>query len=188
MIQKWPPYEVADEAVIHALGVMNINYVRFERTHVWMLAATGNMSEDQAAVVASRVNPGERANILDIFFKRRSWPDPAGDAIKHYVAAMRIITENRNSLIHGNIVTSFGSEPAFYSLNRNSGAMTVFQSTLATMRQAADETETYFRFGLTLANYIATEIHGAARAEGMLVVNSCPALPPMPLRVRSAAT
>jgi hypothetical protein len=26
---EWPSYKVADEAVVHALGVMNINYVRF---------------------------------------------------------------------------------------------------------------------------------------------------------------
>jgi hypothetical protein len=187
MTEKWPSYEVATEPVIHALGVMNINYVRFERTHVWMLAATGNMSEDQAAVFVSRTNPGERATFIEMFLKRRQWPGPAGDAIKHYVAAMRIITENRNSLIHGNVITSFGSEPAIFSLNRNNGAMTMFQSSLSAIRQAADDAETYFQFGLALANYIATEIHGAARAAGMLVVSECPAIPSMPLKVRAIA-
>jgi hypothetical protein len=178
MTEKWPAYEVANEAVVHALGVMNINYV-------WMLAATGNMTEDQAAVFVSRINPSERATIIDMFYRRRTWPNSAGDAIKHYVSAMRVLTENRNSLIHGNVITSFGNEPAIFSLNRNNGAMTVFQSSLSAIRQAADDAETYFQFGLALANYIATEIHGAARAEGMLVMSECPTIPPMPLKVRA---
>ncbi|QAU47216.1 hypothetical protein [Bradyrhizobium guangzhouense] len=183
MTDKWPPYEVADQAVVHALGVMNINYVRFERTHVWMLAATGNLSEQQAIVFSARTNPSERANFIDMFFARREWPEAAGLAIRHYIAAMRIITGNRNSLIHGNIVTSFGSEPAIFSLNRQ-GTMTMFRSSLADIRRVADDAEIYFQFGLSLANYIATEIHAAARQAGMLVVSNCPALPALPLPIR----
>lgn len=30
MAEKWPTFEVANEGVVHALGIMNINYVRFE--------------------------------------------------------------------------------------------------------------------------------------------------------------
>jgi hypothetical protein len=28
----WPAYKVADESVVHALGVMSINFVRFSAT------------------------------------------------------------------------------------------------------------------------------------------------------------
>jgi|SRR5271166_1386279 len=185
MTEKWPAYQVADDAVVHALGVMNINYVRFERTHVWMLAATANLTEPQAIVFTSRINPNERATFIDMFFRRREWPEPVGQAIKHYISAMRTLTENRNTIIHGNVVTSFGSEPAIFSLNRQ-GVMTMFRSSLGTIRQAADDAETYFQFGLALANYIATEIHGAARQEGMIVVHDCPLCPPLPQQIRAA--
>jgi hypothetical protein len=179
----WPTCEVADEAVVHALGAMNINYVRFERTHVWMLAATANITEEQASVFASRINPTERANFIEIFFKRGTWPDPAADAIKHYIAAMRTLTENRNAFIHGNVVTSFGSDPGIFSLNKQ-GLMTMFRSSLVDIRQAADDLDAYFQFGLGLANYIATEIHGMARQAGMLVVSQCPLCPPEPRKIR----
>jgi hypothetical protein len=175
---------VASDDVVHALGVMNINYVRFERTHGWMLAATGNLTEAQALVFASRANPTERANFIELFLQRREWPEPAGSAIKHYIAAMRILTENRNALIHGNIITSFRNEPAIFSLSRK-GVMTMFQSSLSAIRQTADDAETYFQFGLTLANYIASEIHSAAREAGMLVVEECPQSPPLPQSLRS---
>lgn len=181
--EKWPAYEVADEAVVHALGVMNINYVRFERTHVWMLAATANVTEEQAAVFVSRINPNERAKLIDNFFKRREWPDPCPGAIRHYIGSMRTLTESRNTLIHGNIVTSFGSEPGVFSLNK-SGFMTMFRSSLADIRQVADDLETYFQFGLSLANFIAAEIHQMARQAGMIVVHECPALPPSPRPIR----
>src|SRR5579884_975931 len=135
MTLRWPTYEVADEAVVHALGVMNINYVRFERTHVWMLAATANLTEPQAAVFASRTNPNERATFIDTFFKRREWPEPVSSAIKHYIAAMRVLTENRNTLIHGNVVSGWDNEPAIFSLSRR-GEMVMFKSSLASIRQA----------------------------------------------------
>jgi hypothetical protein len=179
MTQRWPTYEVADDEVVRALGVMNINYVRFERTHVWMLAATANLTEEQAAIFVSRTNPNERATFIDTFFKRRQWPEPVGSAIKHYIAAMRVLTENRNALIHGNIVTSWSNEPGIFSLNRR-GEMVMFKSSLATIREVADDVESYFQFGLALASYIAVEIHGAARQAGMVVVHDCPPCPPMP--------
>jgi hypothetical protein len=181
--EEWPCYEVADESVVHALGVMNINYVRFERTHVWMLAATADLTEEQAAIFVSRINPNERARFIDTFFNRRSWPEPVGQAIKHYTASMRTLTENRNTLIHGNIVTSFGSQPGIFSLSRN-GLMTMFTSSLTDIRQVADDLEVYFQFGLGLANYIACEVHGMARQEGMIVVHEVPPCPPLPKPIR----
>lgn len=184
--EKWPNYEVADEAVVYALGIMNINYVRFERAHVWMLAATANVTEEQAAVFVSRINPNERAQLIDNFFKRRDWPDPCSDAIRHYIGSMRTLTESRNTLIHGNIVTSFGSEPGIFSLNR-SGFMTMFRSSLADVRQVADDLEVYFQFGLSLANYIAVEVHEMAQQAGMIVVQECPDLPPSPRPIRPRA-
>jgi hypothetical protein len=54
MTEKWPSYEVANEDIVHALGVMNINYVRFETTHVYMLSAVSNVSTKQAAAGNSR--------------------------------------------------------------------------------------------------------------------------------------
>ena len=49
IMEKWPRYEVAPEDSVYAVGVVSINYARFERTHVWMLAAVANMPEEHAA-------------------------------------------------------------------------------------------------------------------------------------------
>jgi len=138
--EKWPTYEVANEDVVHALGVMNINYVRFETTHVYMLSAVSNISTNQAAVFCARINPTERATILDRSFQMRKWQDDAKGAIETYIKAMRTLTENRNTLIHGNVVdmaVGKAQEPAIISMGRD-GRTTVFKSSLPAIREVAD--------------------------------------------------
>jgi hypothetical protein len=66
--------------------------------------------------------------------------------------------------------------------------MVMFKSSLATIREVADDVESYFQFGLALANYIAVEIHKAAQKEGMIVFRDCPPCPPMPQPVRPIST
>src|SRR2546423_9968547 len=101
---KWPAYEVAPEDSVFALGVVSINYARFERTHVWMLAAVANMREDQATIIAARTNASERARLIETFFERREWPPETAAAIKHYLKAMDVLIQSRNVLIHSNMV------------------------------------------------------------------------------------
>jgi hypothetical protein len=181
---KWPTYEVANDDAIYALGVVSINYARFERTHVWMLAAVANMQEEHASVFIARTNASDRANVIETFFKRRSWPQEAAIAIEHYITGMRTLIENRNSLIHANIVRGPNNQSGLFSLNRR-GETKMLSTTTPDIRQVADDLHTYFNFGHALANYIATEIHHMAREAGMVVANECPPLPAAPTRLVS---
>jgi hypothetical protein len=148
---EWPSYKVAGEAVVHALGVMNINYVRFETTHVYILAAVANMKQNQAAVFISRINPTERENVIRIFSKKREWPGEASEGIWHYIKALHTLTENRNMLIHGNIVDMWAVKaPGVISMNRE-GLTTIIQLSLPSIRQVADDLHTYGEFGYMLA-------------------------------------
>lgn len=181
----WPQYEVAQPEVVYALGVVSINYNRFERTHIWMLSAVANMSEAQAAVVTARTNASDREKLIDTFHKHRKWPDEASAAIKHYLNAMGLLIKNRNVLIHSNIIRGTNDQAAIFSTTRE-GTTNLFQGTLEEIRRVADDLNTYFYFELNLSNFIATEIHAMARAEGMLVVSECPALPPLPIHIDPA--
>lgn len=144
---EWPSYKVADDAVVHALGVMNINYVPFETTHVLMLASVADIKQNQAAVFISRMSPTERANVIEIFFKKREWLNEASSGISHYIKAMRILTENRNTLIHGNIVDMWAVKSP--GMNRE-GLTTIIQSSLPAIRQVADDLHAYSGFGFML--------------------------------------
>lgn len=179
---KWPTYEVAPDASVYALGVVSINYARFERTHIWMLAAVANMSEQQASIITARVNAAERVKLIDAFFSQREWPEDLSDAIKHYLKAMNVLIQSRNVLIHSNMVRGTENRTAVYALNKR-GRHNLFQSELAEIRAVADSLETYFNFGLALANYIATTVHEMAREAGMFVITHIPSLPPLPIHI-----
>jgi hypothetical protein len=179
---KWPHYEVAPEESVYALGVASINYARFERTHVWMLCAITNMPEEQAVVFSSRGNPADRVKVMEIFLKHREWPEDALAAIKHYLKAMEILILNRNILVHSNMIRGPNDQAAMYSTSKQ-GSNNMFQSTLAEIRQVADDLNTYFYFGFELANYIAVEVRQMARTAGVLVVKDLPILPPMPVHI-----
>jgi hypothetical protein len=170
---SWPNYRVAPADSVHALGVVSINYARFELTHVWMLASVANMQERQAAVVSARTNPSDRVRLIETFMSHREWPDEASTAIKHYLKAMSILTTNRNLLVHSNMVEAWKDKTAIYSISRQ-GSTSIIQSSLEDIRQVADDLSEYFDFGHMLSNYIASEIHHAALEAGMMVVSKSP--------------
>ena len=74
---SWPRYQVAPAESVHALGVVSINYARFELTHVWMLAAVANLKERQAAVISARTNPSDRVRLIETFMSQVDWPEDA---------------------------------------------------------------------------------------------------------------
>jgi len=179
---SWPTYQVAPPESVYALGVVSINFARFELTHTWMLAAVANIRERQATVIAARANPGDRGRLIESFMSHREWPDDAEAAIKHYLKATEILTKNRNVLVHSNAVETWNNKTAFHSMSRQ-GLPNLFQSTLEEIRQVADDLNDYFWFGHALSNYIASEIHAAAREAGMMVVSTLPDLLPLPTHI-----
>jgi hypothetical protein len=181
----WPQYQVAPSDSVHALGVVSINYARFELTHVWMLAAVANLQERQAAVISARTNPSDRVRLIETFMAHTVWPEDAAAAVKHYLKAMGILTANRNLLVHSNMVEAWQNKTAIYSVSRQ-GNTSVIQSSLEQVRQVADDLNEYFDFGHKLSNYIATNIHHAALEEGMFAISLIPTLPPLPVHLDPA--
>jgi hypothetical protein len=179
---SWPNYRVAPPDSVYALGVVSINYAKFELTHTWMLAAVANIREQQATVISARANTSDRIKLIESFMSHREWPDDIATAIKHYLKAMDILTKNRNVLVHSNAVEAWNDKTAFHSLSRQ-GMPNLFQSTLDEIRQVADDLNDYFWFGHTLSNYIASEIHAAAREEGMMAISHVPDLLPLPIHI-----
>jgi hypothetical protein len=179
---KWPQYEVADDAAVYAIGVVSINYARFERTFAWMASAVANIPEIRAGIIMARVNAADRIRLIETFLAQNKWPADAEAATRHYLSAADVLVANRNVLIHSNIVRSGDNRSAIYSLTRK-GTANHFQASVDEIRRVADDLQIYFGYGLTLANYIATEIHQLARQAGMLVVSQLPEAPPLPVHI-----
>ncbi len=81
------------------------------------------------------------------------------------------------------MIRGLDNEPAIYSTTRN-GDITMFQGSLELIRKVADDLNSYFYFGMQVANMIATEHHGAAREAGMMVFREWPEPPPLPARLK----
>jgi hypothetical protein len=157
---------------------------RVETTHVYILAAVANMKQNQAAVFISRINPTERENVIRIFSKKREWPGEASEGIGHYIKALHTLTENRNMLIHGNIVDMWAVKaPGVISMNRE-GLTTIIQLSLPAIRQVADDLHTDGEFGYMLACYLASEFSQAALEAGTAAPSHCPPLPALPKPLR----
>jgi hypothetical protein len=184
MTDKWPSYKVADDDSVYALGVMNINYVRFEATLVYMLAAVANMKQNQAAVFISRTGAAERANLIKVFASKRKLPAKASTGIDHYLKALRTLTENRNTLIHGNLVDIWNNKnPSIITKDRE-GLTSVTQLSLGAIRQVADDIEAFGGYGYLLACYIASEFSNMALEAGMAASSQPPPLIDLPKPVR----
>jgi hypothetical protein len=181
---EWPSYKVADEDSVYALGVVNINYVRFESTLVYMLAAVANMKLNQAAVFISRTGASERGNLIKVFASKREWPAEAAQAIDHYLKALRILTENRNVLIHGNIVDLWETKnPSIITMDRE-GLTSVTQLSLSAIRDVADDIQAFGGFGYMLACYLASGFSKMALEAGMAAPSRPPPLLDLPKPVR----
>lgn len=188
MDQRWPTYEVAPDESIHAIGVMSINFARFERSIVWMLAAVGNLPEAEAVPIIAKLNNPDRMSHISDLVAKSDLPEGTVRHVQHYLNAMNVLVANRNLLIHSNIIRGLHNEPAMYKMKRD-GSTIFLQGSLQVLRDVADELNEYFYFGLNVANYIAGEFHRAALEAGMLVVEELPPLPktPVPIADRTKA-
>ena len=181
-IMSWPNYEVAPSDSVYALGVVSINYARFERTNVWVLAAVANMSELQASIICARTNAVDKVKLIETFISHTQWPPEALKSIEHYLKAMDILIKNRNVLIHSNMIRGTDNRAAIYNTTRQ-GKTNLFQATLKEIRQVADDLDAYFYYGLNLANKIASDIHFATVQSGMLVFHHWPEPLPLPVHI-----
>jgi hypothetical protein len=132
----------------------------------------------------SRTSAAERENLIKVFSKKREWPTKAAVAIEHYLKALHILTENRNILIHGNIVDIWETKnPSIISMDRQ-GLTSVTQLSIAAIRQVADDIQAFGGFGYMLACYLASEFSKVALEAGMAAPSHPPPLIDLPKPVR----
>jgi hypothetical protein len=156
----WPQYLVAPHDSLFALGVVSVNYARFERAVTWVFAAVTAQSEDYAAVIMARTNPGERGRLIRQFLNMTNWPtEPiAKDITQHFSLATDILVKNRNFLVHSNLVHAMDNRTGFYTMSKRGNLMQA-EASLDEIRRVADDLNGYFYFGMKLANTIAVRIH-----------------------------
>jgi hypothetical protein len=96
------------------------------------------------------------------------------EGIGHFIDGFNILAENRNLLVHSNLVAGVEDQIALYKSNRGKTILT--QIDQAELRRVADDTMTYRLYGLALANVIALPSRQIATA-------ILPAKPPLPYKL-----
>jgi hypothetical protein len=184
MQRKWPTYEVAPDEAIHALGVVSINYTRFERAQTWVMAAVGQLSEEEASKKVNSTATAGRLKAMNAYLEDCGLAELPKSHIRHFLNAMAILTENRNGLIHANIIRGANGEPAIYRIDRK-GNTTLTQGSISLFRTVADDLNAYFYYGLQIANMVFTEFQPQFKAAGMLVYHDWPEFPPLPQKLEA---
>ena len=177
---KWPAYQTGPKDSIFALGVISTNYARLEFAAQGMFTSILGMNMTVGHFVFARLGPEMRDTMMRQALPLRGWKKEVGGLAFHFIKAHKICYENRNKLMHSNIM--IGSERAIllYKTDR-SGKTTLANPTLKELRQVADDMNTFSSFGLWLSNMINFEILGIKPQAGDRWYASWPGKPPLPI-------
>jgi hypothetical protein len=173
-------YQTGPKDSIFALGVISTNYAQLEFAAQGMFMSILGMNATIGHFIFARLGPEMRDAIMRQALPLRGWPQNVEDLAYHFVEAHKICYENRNKLMHSNIMV--GSERAIllFKIER-SGKTMLANPTLKELRQVADDMNTYFNFGLWLSNMINLEILGIKPQAGDPWHNAWPGKPPLPI-------
>jgi hypothetical protein len=114
----------------------------------------------------------------------RHWPIPADDRAWHFIEAHKICYENRNKLMHSNLMSGSDRAIVLYKIGRD-GKSTLTNPTLSELRQVADDMNKLFDYGLWLSNMINMNLLGQMPPAGDIA--SWPDKPPLPIPLEYTA-
>jgi len=184
-VPAWPSYPVGPEDSIFALGVVSVNFARFEYAFTWLLTVVSGLHEDFARITLARVGLLTSTQLLDSMIEKKDWPDGAIELIRYFLKATKILAENRNTLLHSNLIQGWEKDATLYHVSRQ-GTMIQLQMSVDQIRQVADDLEQYFIFAQTVANAVAVNVSQAGQQEAALFAPfPWPDKPPLPIPLRA---
>jgi hypothetical protein len=177
----WPTYQVGPKDSIFALGVVSANCARFEFALHGMFTTILGVDGPLGARLMFKMSPEMRDRMMRELLPTKEWPENVIDLSDHFIKAHKTLYENRNKLMHSNVV-SFGSQrsPLFYKTNRD-GRTVLSHPTINELRRVADDMMTYFDYGLHLSNKINFDLLGMRPLEGNRFYGTWPDKPPPPI-------
>jgi hypothetical protein len=137
------------------------------------------MPEDEARVLHIQAGTTRCVARIEWASSERAWIGLPEALVRHFVAASRILIQNRNLLMHSVVIEGVNNNATLYRTDRR-GERQMVQATTDQIRAVADDLHDYFGFGLALANCIAVKVDGADRQAGTIVFHDWPQEPLMP--------
>jgi hypothetical protein len=184
MTTDWPPYSIGPKDSIFALGVICVKFVELESIFQFIFGTIMRFDVDQTRVVAAKFGTEPALQMSRDCLSETGWPDDAKDRVQHFLSAMKICADNRNVLMHSHVAWRFGDKTVLFKRAR-SGSDLVLETTLAQLRQVADEMNVFCGFGRNLGNAINNTLEEVPVYP--VSVFKWPAKPALPLKLEYTA-
>jgi hypothetical protein len=176
----WPSYQVGPKDTVFALGVVSVNYARLEYAVLGMFQVILGLDNIVGPRLMFKQTNESRDKLMREMLPTWPWPENVHDLCWHFINANKICYENRNLLMHSNLVS--GSEKAIVLYKpRRDGKLTLAQPTLKELHQVADDMHVLTWFAAALATMIRIEILKHPPHAGDIA--SWPGKPPLPIRL-----
>jgi hypothetical protein len=182
----WPAYQIGPKDSIFALGVVSANYARLEFAVHEMFATILGIGKALSYRLMYKIGPEMRDKLMREMLPTRHWPIPIDDRAWHFIEAHKVCYENRNKLMHSNLMSRSDLAIVLYKIGRD-GRSTLTTPSLSELRRVADDMNRYFDFGVQLSNMINQNYLGQMPRIGDISHDTWPGKPPLPIPLEYTA-
>jgi hypothetical protein len=177
--QAWPSYSIGPKDSIFAIGVVSVNYARFEHAIHAMLTVILGIDSVVSRHLMFKIGAETRDKLMREMLPTWPWPSSVIDLVQHFITAQKTCYDNRNLLMHSNLIT--GSEKvAVLFKHQRDGKIALARPHINELRQVADDMQIYYNYGIHLSSMIRFEILKHPPMPGELVFSTWPEKPAPP--------
>jgi hypothetical protein len=154
--RDWPSFAIGPDDSIFALGVISLKFMELETIFQFLFGAILRLDRDQTKVISAKLGTTAALELLSRDrVAETTWSEDVKDHVLHFLSAMKICADNRNHLMHSGMAWRFGDKRVVMYKRSRPGSLLALSTTLAELRQVADEMNFYCVYGRKLDNAIS---------------------------------
>lgn len=185
--ERWPKDFPGPDDCVFAIGVAALNYGILESAFRFLFSTVTGMTEAQVSTIFDRIPNNTRQEIVKAMMTQSNLPEPALDAVRHFLTGFKQCADNRHDLMHsrhgGRFVRGDSRGMVLHKYYK-SGEEAECPVTVQDLRNIADEIESYMIFGMMLASGIQNFMIRRTRATGQsFALSPLYGKPPPPSRL-----
>jgi hypothetical protein len=177
--QAWPTYSIGPKDSIFALGVVSVNYARFEHAIHAMFAVILGIDSVVSHHLMFKIGPELRDKLMREMLPTWPWPQNVMNLAEHFITAQKTCYDNRNLLMHSNLITGSEKAAVLYKHQRD-GKLSLARPSIKELRQVADDMQKYYNYGMHLSSMIRFEILKHQPMPGEFAFSTWPEKPALP--------
>jgi hypothetical protein len=137
----------ATNVAIYTIGLISIDYAKFEFALSGVLANVAGMTRDFTTILFPKISNDVRFRLVEEQLTVLAWPIELKDCVAHFIQCGRIVVENRNFVMHSELTADeTRREILFYKQNKR-GLTQSLTVTLETLKSVPREIMTVTSFG-----------------------------------------